>query len=150
MLPFEEPSPRGHWDRSSAKWQLPQAGQPLMSCRVESLDALHHLSSDGCMHSWLPSYVNFPDSTMTQGVSWCCCLVAMYRAAQPAWQMLLEVSAGLMLDHQVRDTKQTGLHNSMKLTELYSTSKSIECFKARCGSSTSYSNATSSSMDEFS
>jgi hypothetical protein len=27
-------------------------------CRHESLDSLHHLSHDGFMHSWLPSYAN--------------------------------------------------------------------------------------------
>ena len=29
-------------------------------CRNESLDALGHLSSDGCMRPWLPSYANLP------------------------------------------------------------------------------------------
>ena len=29
-------------------------------CRHESLDALGHLSSDGCMRPWLPSYANLP------------------------------------------------------------------------------------------
>jgi hypothetical protein len=53
------------------EWQGWHAGRALLArragvwggpvqCRGESLDRLGHLSADGCMRAWLPSYANLP------------------------------------------------------------------------------------------
>ncbi|CAL5222142.1 g4463 [Coccomyxa viridis] len=62
-------------------------------CRSESLDVLGHLSSDGCMRPWLPSYANLPKAATEPPVylSHQLCL-----PSGPKWRVLLDIPAGMM------------------------------------------------------
>ena len=54
-------TPQQQWHRGRALLARRSGvhGGPV-HCRSESLDHLGHLSADGCMRPWLPSYANLP------------------------------------------------------------------------------------------
>ena len=53
-------------------------------CRNESLDALGHLSSDGCMRPWLPSYANLPKPQETSAAASLHEVLAHCKLCQPS------------------------------------------------------------------
>lgn len=67
------------------------------SCRYDSLDSLQHLSSDGMMRPWLPSYANV-GRIMTTPVPGDArmCYITVYRLCVPQWYKVFEVRAGRM------------------------------------------------------
>ncbi|KAK9805500.1 hypothetical protein WJX72_001649 [[Myrmecia] bisecta] len=76
-------------------------------CRHESLDSLMHLSSDGCMRSWLPTYANLPNKPkdgpprplrlVRSGQDATQCYVRVFPVDLPKWHCLLEVNMGRMV-----------------------------------------------------
>lgn len=67
-------------------------------CRYESLDSLGHLSIDGFMRPWLPSYSNVPKAgpfvCVRQGANE---LWYLYVYSLPKWRTLAEVGVGRMM-----------------------------------------------------
>ena len=56
-----QPAPAAaQWHRGRALLARRSGVYSSAVCRNESLDTLGHLSSDGCMRPWLPSYANLP------------------------------------------------------------------------------------------
>lgn len=62
-------------------------------CRNESLDLLHHLSSDGFSRPWLPNYANLPQraaaALQQQQQQSAPCRVQVLRLDVPQWQVLI-------------------------------------------------------------
>ncbi|BDA50115.1 hypothetical protein COCOBI_15-2430 [Coccomyxa sp. Obi] len=79
-------------------------------CRNESLDLLHHLSSDGFSRPWLPNYANLPQRAAAaqqqqqqqQQRQPPNCNVQVIRLDMPRYQTLLELPAGRLLGPESR------------------------------------------------
>ncbi len=91
----EEPSSPSHsgWHGGSL---APRAGGA--GCRGDSLDSLQHLSRDGFMRSWLPSYANVPDSLKPDGVGGgrSVCHITFFAVPKSHWRTLLSCRVGRM------------------------------------------------------
>lgn len=70
-------------------------------CRYESLDSLQHLSTDGFLRSWLPSYSNIAKvvnaTGSSNGSATKYCYISVYKVHVPKWYKLLSVSAGRVM-----------------------------------------------------
>ena len=67
-------------------------------CRGDSLDSLQHLSRDGFMRSWLPSYANVPDSLKPDGGrrGRSVCHITFFSVPKSHWRTLLSCRVGRM------------------------------------------------------
>ena len=67
-------------------------------CRGDSLDSLQHLSRDGFMRSWLPSYANVPDSLKPDGGGGnkSVCHITFFVVPKSQWRTLLSCNVGRM------------------------------------------------------
>ena len=63
-------------------------------CRFKSLDALQHLSADGFLRSWLPSYANVSKVFLSGGTGAKYCYISVYKLQLPKWHNVMSVSAG--------------------------------------------------------
>lgn len=89
---------------SAAGSKCPRFSTSSSLCRSESIDSLYHLSGDGFIHSWLPSYVNFPNKLLNQNPSLAFCyLLSICPPEDGSNKALMTIWAGRMIEKSSRE-----------------------------------------------